>query len=61
MFKPLWMFQKLLRAKTLAKIVQKKAECYPHMEEEDKVYLERIPNNQQYPAARCAMANTVIM
>lgn len=61
MFKPLWMFQKLLHAKTLAEIVQKKAECYPHMEEEDKLYLDRIPDNEQYPAARCAMADTVIM
>ena len=61
MYKPLWMFQKLLRAKTLAEIIQLKAECYPHMEEEDKLYLDSIPDNQQYPAARCAMAETVIM
>jgi hypothetical protein len=61
MYKPLWMFQKLLRAKTLAEIIQLKAECYPHMEEEDKLYLDRMPDNQQYPAARCAMAETVIM
>ncbi len=61
MYKPLWMFQKLLRAKTLVEIHQKKVELYPHMEEVDKLYLDRIPDNQQYPVARCAMVETVVM
>ena len=55
------MFQKLLHAKTVEEINQRKAESYPYMEEDDKWYLNRIPDNQQYPAARCAMSETVFM
>jgi hypothetical protein len=42
MYKTLWMYQKVLHAKTLAHNHQMKVECYPHMEVEDIEYLDNV-------------------
>ena len=34
---------------------------YPNMKESDKAYLGSLPDEQQYPAARCAMDPNVFL
>jgi len=40
---------------------EKKEYYYSRMDEDDKNYLMKVPDNQQYPAARCNMGNDIQM
>ena len=55
------MFNILRSCRNTVAIADAKAIHYPKMSESDIDYLSSIPDEQQYPAARCAMNDGVIM
>ena len=57
----LWTFNLLEKCKTLPSINSVSAEPYNNMHPTDLHYLTKIPNEAQYPAARCTMGDNVYM
>jgi hypothetical protein len=53
------MFNLSMKCKNIAKINELPEKHYPHMSARDKGYLLSVPDEQQYPAARCAMDHYV--
>jgi hypothetical protein len=60
-YKALWMFNILVNAKTMEELNDKRSKAYPLMQVGDKAYLNSIPDEEQYPAARCAKSEVAIM
>jgi hypothetical protein len=60
-YKGAWLFNKLLNAKTPEAIGRIREACRGRMAPRDVAYLASIPDAEQYPAARCAMARHVVM
>ena len=56
-----WMFNVLSNCKTHRAIQMKGNEYYQHMKKKEADYLLKLPDNVQYPAARCAMDRNVCM
>ncbi len=50
-----WMYNHFMNCKNVTKIQELCEKHYPHMKESDKAYLGSLPDEQQYPAARCTM------
>jgi len=49
-----WLFDILLKCDTVAQIDEAKAKYSKMMDKKDIEYLESVPDDEQYPAARCA-------
>ncbi len=47
--------------RTVEQIQATKDSCFPHMDRKDIVYLNKLSNTSQYPAARCNMRDNVYM
>ena len=60
-YKALWMFNILRGCRTTIAITDAKAIHFPNMLESDIDYLSSIPDEQQYLATRCTMADGIIM
>ena len=60
-YKGAWLFNKLLNAKTPESIDRIRGACEGRMKPRDVAYVASIPDAEQYPAARCAMARHVVM
>jgi hypothetical protein len=56
-----WMFNKLLSCRTTEEIGQTKMENYPYLKPSDITYLDNLSDEEQYPAARCAMGKEICM
>ena len=61
MHSAIWMFNKLASCRTIEEPGLTKRDNYPQLKESDKRYLESIPDEEQYPAAWCAMDDEVCM
>jgi len=57
----LWMYNKLMGCRTVEQIQDAKDTCFPQMERKDIVYLNKLADTSQYPAARCNMRDDVYM
>jgi len=55
------MFNLLSKCNTVAEIEKAKATYYPQMLQSDINYLENVVDEEQYPAARCAVTSFVYM
>ena len=55
------MFNLLSKCNTVAEIEKTKATYYPQMLQSDINYLENVDDEEQYPAARCAVTSFVYM
>ncbi len=55
------MFNLLSKCNTVAEIEKTKATYYPQMLQSDINYLENVGDEEQYPAARCAVTSFVYM
>jgi hypothetical protein len=60
-YKGLWMFNQLVTAPNMEVLNNKRNRGYAHMKDEDRLYLDSVPDIEQYPAARCAMGPDVKM
>ena len=60
-FKAAWLFNKLVNAKTPEAIERLKKEYSGKVVQRDMAYLKNLLDEEQYPAARCAMDVGVIM
>jgi len=54
-------FEGLISCKNMEELRDKKEYYYSRMDDDDKKYLMKVPDNQQYPAARCDMGNNIRM
>ena len=59
--KAAWVFNKLINAKTPEAIQRIKDDCFGRLAQRDVAYLCNLVDEEQYPAARCAMDRNVIM
>ena len=57
----LWMYNKLIRCRSVALIEHYKREHFKSMKNKDIEYLNNLTNESQYPAARCAMGENIYM
>jgi hypothetical protein len=57
----LWRFNKLIQMTNYEELIEARNACTDDMDDEDKNYLLYVDDDQQYPAARCAMGETIIM
>jgi hypothetical protein len=57
----LWTYNLLVRCKTLAAINHHSEQQLPGLFPTNHHYLSKLPNEVQYPAARCAMGEEVFM
>jgi hypothetical protein len=57
----LWMYKKLSSCNSVAHLEQVKATYYEEMHPTDRHYLTKLPDQVQYPAARCAMGDNICM
>ena len=57
----LWMYNKLMKCKTVEQIQYQKDKHFGDMTNRDLYYLNSIEDESQYPAARCAMDPAVYM
>ena len=57
----LWVYNKLSSCHDIETLEKLKTQYYEHMHPTDAYYLQRLPDNVQYPAARCAMNDNVCM
>ncbi len=57
----LWMFNLLCSANSVKQIADYKAKYLHNMQPSDSHYLEKLPDQRQYPAARCAMGGNICM
>jgi hypothetical protein len=60
-YSALWMYNKLMRFTTLAKIIFTRNMYVKHMSAKDLQYLNTIHDEAQYPRARCAMVEGIYM
>jgi hypothetical protein len=60
-YSALWMYNKLMRCSTPAKIKSTRNMYVKHMSAKDLRYLNTIENEAQYPGARCAMEEGIYM
>ncbi len=56
-YSALWMYNKLMRCRNPAKIEYMRTMFVKHMSAKDLRYLNSINDEEQYPGARCAMAD----
>jgi len=56
-----WMFNQLSNCSTLPSIQAKSALYFPQMNANESAYLQVHKDNEQYPAARCAMQGNICM
>ncbi len=57
----LWMFNLLCLCNSMAEMQQKKEKHYEKLHPTDLQYLTKLPDECQYPAARCAMGDNICM
>jgi hypothetical protein len=57
----LWMYNKLMKCRSIATIEHFKQEHFKNMKNNDIAYLNSLPDESQYPAARCAMSLLIYM
>ena len=57
----LWMFNLLVSCNSVAQLYQYKKQHYKDMHPTDVHYLSKLPDECQYPAARCAMGPNICM
>ena len=57
----LWMYNKLMKSRSIATIEHFKQEHFKNMKNKDIAYLNSLPDESQYPAARCAMSLLIYM
>jgi hypothetical protein len=55
------MYNKLIECRTVEQIQAAKDTFFPHMDHKDIVYLNKLADTSQYPAARCNMRDDVYM
>ncbi len=55
------MYNKLMGCRTVEQIQATKDTCFPHIDRKDIVYLNKLADTSQYPAARCHMRDDVYM
>jgi hypothetical protein len=60
-YSALWMYNKLMGCRTVDQIQAAKDSCFPQMARKDIVYLNKLPDTSQFPAARCNMRNDIYM
>ena len=60
-YSALWVFNRLLQCRTVQQITNVKDKYFPMMHNKDLQYLNSVPDQNQYPAARCAMTPGVYM
>jgi len=60
-YSALWMYNKLMGCRTLEQIQAAKDTCFLQMARKDIVYLNKLADTSQYPAARCNMRDDVYM
>jgi hypothetical protein len=60
-YSALWVYNMLSSCHNLERLEQLKQKYYPHMHPTDAYYLQKLPDNVQYPAARCAMEDDICM
>jgi hypothetical protein len=60
-YSALWVYNMLISCHDLHTLERRKTKYYKHMHPTDKYYLQRLPDESQYPAARCAMDDGVCM
>ena len=60
-YSALWVFNRLLQCRTVQQIANVKEKYWPMMHNKDLQYLNTVPDENQYPAARCAMTPGVYM
>ena len=60
-YSALWVYNMLISCHDLHTLGRRKTKYYEHMHPTDKYYLQRLPDEIQYPAARCAMDDGVCM
>jgi len=60
-YSALWVYNMLSSCHNLERLEQLKQKYYPHMHPTDAYYLQKLPDNVQYPAARCAMDDDICM
>ena len=60
-YKAAWLFNKLVNAKTTDAITRIEDEYSGRLAQRDLAYLKNLTDEEQYPAARCAMHPNVIM
>jgi len=54
-------FDSLISAKNIDDLRERKEFFYPCIDDEDKIYLTKLRDDQQYPAARCALGPHIYM
>ena len=54
-----WLFNILSKAHTTRELEDLKGKFYDHLNPSHLEYLKKLPDNTQYPAAQCAMADKV--
>jgi hypothetical protein len=60
-YSALWVYNMLSSCHNLERLERLKQKYYPHMHPTDAYYLQKLPDNVQYPAARCAMDDDICM
>ena len=60
-YSALWVYNMLSSCHNLERLERLKEKYYPHMHPTDAYYLQKLPDNVQYPAARCAMDDDICM
>ncbi len=57
----MWMYNKLVGARSVALLEHYKMEHFPKMDNFNLTYLNSIPDTSQYPASWCAMGENIYM
>jgi hypothetical protein len=57
----MWMYNKLVSARSTVLLEHFKTEHFPKMDNFDLNYLDSIPDTSQYPAARCRQGKNIYM
>ena len=57
----LWMYNKLMKCRSIATIEHYKQEHFKNMKPKDIAYLNSLTDESQYPAARCAMGEQIYL
>jgi len=60
-YSAIWVYNRLLQCRTLRQIERVKDKYFNHMDTRDLQYLNSLPDESQYPAARCALTPGVYM
>ena len=60
-YSALWVYNMLTSCHNMDALESMKQKYYPHMHPTDAYYLQKLGDEVQYPAARCAVNNTICM